>query len=274
VNRFGCEAADVLGDRPIIEERGCAGTAQMAQDELSCRYRGDHPLEEIIRLGHEGPVPRAQRPLARGVCPHMAGRDDVEERHFTNAIRMIERQSMRRPRTPVVTGQKESVVAERRHDIDLILSHGPERVVDVVGATIGRADAVAVAAEVRRDNVKPFCQAARDLVPRRVRERVAVQQQERRAVSGVPEEDVCTAGPNPPRFEALEQANIGRKLRRCHRRRRPDLRGGLTNLSDERRSEGRRRGGDELPAVKLHGFLRNLLHPTGERLTPGFSRGG
>lgn len=74
-----------------------------------------------------------------------------------DTIRMIERQSMRRPRAPVVTGQKESVVAEGRHDLDLILGHGPERVVDVVGATIGGPDAVAVASEVRRHDVKPLC---------------------------------------------------------------------------------------------------------------------
>jgi len=146
----------------------------MAQDEFPWRYRGDHALEEIVRLSHEGPVPRAQRPLARGVRPHVAGRDDVEQRHLRNAIRMIECQSMRRPRTPVVTGQKESVVAEGRHDVDLILGHGPERVVDVVGATLGGTDAVAVAAEVRRHNVKPLCQAAGDPVPRCVRERVAM----------------------------------------------------------------------------------------------------
>src|SRR5687768_17818629 len=120
----------------------------MAQDELPWRYRGDHALEELVRLGHEGPVPRAQRPLARGVCPHMAGRDDVEQRHFANALRMIERQSMRRPRAAVLTGQKEPVVAKRRHDFDLILSHGSERVVDVVGSTIGWTDTIAVAAEV------------------------------------------------------------------------------------------------------------------------------
>ena len=68
---------------------------------------------------------------------------------------------MGRPRAPVVAGQKESVVAERRHDLDLILGHGSERVVDVVGATLGGTDAVAIAAEVRRHNVKPLCQADR-----------------------------------------------------------------------------------------------------------------
>src|SRR4029079_10902687 len=156
MNRLGREAADVLGDSPIVEKGGAAGAAQMAQHELPWRYRSDHAIEHIVRLSHEGPVPRAQRPLTRGVRPHVAGRDDVEYRHLTHPIRMIECEPMRRPRAPVVTGQKESLVAKRGHDIDLILSHGPERVVNVVGAAVGGTDAVAVTTEVRGHDVIPL----------------------------------------------------------------------------------------------------------------------
>lgn len=63
------------------------------------------------------------------------------------------------------------------------------------------------------------------------------------------QKDVCSAGANPPGFETLEQARIGRKCRRRDRSR-SALR--LTNLIDERRSEGCRRGGYELPAIKIH----------------------
>ena len=126
---------------------------------------------------------------------------------------MIERQSMRCPRAPVVAGQKEPLVAERRHDLDLILGHDAERVVDMVGATIGGADAVAVTAQVRRDNVESLRQTTGDPVPRGVCERVAVQQQERRALAAMPQEDVGAARTHPSRLEAVEQAGIGRNRR-------------------------------------------------------------
>ena len=55
----------------------------------------------------------------------------------------------------------------------------------MVGATIGGADAVAVTAKVGRDNPESLRQTTGDLVPRRMCERVAVQQQERRAVAAM-----------------------------------------------------------------------------------------
>jgi hypothetical protein len=39
---------------------------------------------------------------------------------------MIECQSVRRPRAAVVTGKKEPIMTERRHDLDLISSHDSE----------------------------------------------------------------------------------------------------------------------------------------------------
>ena len=46
----------------------------------------------------------------------------------------------------------------------------------MVFATIRRADAIAITAEIRRDQMKARRQARRDLVPARVRLRIAVQQ--------------------------------------------------------------------------------------------------
>jgi hypothetical protein len=89
---------------------------------------------------------------------------------------MIECQSMCRTRATIVTGQKKSVVAKRLHDLDLILGHSPERVIDMVGATIGGTDAVAVTSEVRRHDVESPRQAIGDFVPGGVRERIAMQQ--------------------------------------------------------------------------------------------------
>ena len=165
---------------------------------------------------------------------------------------MIERQSMRRPRAAVVTGQKEPVVAERCHDLDLILGHDAERVVDVVGATIGGADAIAVAAKVGRNDAESLRQATGDLVPRGVCERVAVQQQEWRALAAMPQEDVGTARTNPSRLEAVEQADIRRNRRQRGSSPRRGLRENFTSGRDEIGPERSRRGGDEMSAVQLH----------------------
>ena len=97
--------------------------------------------------------------------PHVARGQDVQQRDLAHAVWMVERQAMRGARAPVVTGQEEAIVAERGHHVDLILSHGAERVVDVFRAAIGGAHTVAIAAEVGRDNVESPGQRAGDLVP-------------------------------------------------------------------------------------------------------------
>jgi hypothetical protein len=124
---------------------------------------------------------------------------------------MVECHSMRRSRSAVVTGQKEPVMAQRRHDLDLILRHDAEGVVHVVGSSVGWTDAVAVASKVGRDHVKAFGQGTGYLVPRGMGERVAVQQQEWRPITTVPEKDVGAARANPSRFEAAEKTGIGWK---------------------------------------------------------------
>ena len=131
---------------------------------------------------------------------------------FRTTIRMVERQSVGGARAAVVAGQEEAVMAERGHHLHLIASHGAERVVDVLRATVGRADAVAIAAEVGRDHVVSTGEGAGDLVPADVRLRVAVQQQERRPLAAMAEEDLRAVGANPPGFEAREQAAVGREL--------------------------------------------------------------
>jgi hypothetical protein len=86
----------------------------------------------------------------------------------------------------------------------LILGHDAERVVDVVGTTIAGTYAVTVPSKVCCHDVESFCQLTGDFVPGGVCERVAVQQQERRAIPSMPEEDVGAARMNPSRFEAIE----------------------------------------------------------------------
>ena len=51
----------------------------------------------------------------------------------------------------IMAGREESVEAERRHDLDLVLRHGAERIAGMVG-TAGRLLGIAVAAQVGGDH--------------------------------------------------------------------------------------------------------------------------
>jgi hypothetical protein len=112
------------------------------------------------------------------VFPDIFRGNDVEERDFADAIRMVECQSMRRACAPVMTRKKKPVMAKCCHDIDLILSHDAKRIIDMVYASIGGANAVAVTAKIGHYDVESPRQMTSDLVPGGMSERVAVQQQE------------------------------------------------------------------------------------------------
>src|SRR5215469_7181377 len=208
-----CKATDIFRHGTIVEEVGFACAPKMAEHEFASRDSTHHTFEQVIWLCHERPVPCAKGPLARRVFPDIFCGNDVEERDFADAMRMIECQSMRRPCAPVMTCKKKTVVAKRCHDIDLILSHDAKRIIDMVRASIGGANAVAVAAKIGHYDMESPRQLTGDFVPRDMCERVAVQQQEWRAFATMSQEDVGAARPNPSRFEALEQAGIGRKRR-------------------------------------------------------------
>ena len=91
---------------------------------------------------------------------------------------------MRGAPAAVMAGDVEAVVTERRHHLDLVLRHRPERVVDAVGF-LRRGRAVAVAAQVGGDDMELLGQSRRDLVPGHMGQRVAVQQQQRRAIAAM-----------------------------------------------------------------------------------------
>jgi hypothetical protein len=92
---------------------------------------------------------------------------------------MIERHPVAGPRAPVVAGHHEALEAELLHHLDLILGHAPEGVVAVVGPT-PRLAAVAVAAQVGGDHRESRGEPRRDQTPVDVRQRIAVQQEQRR----------------------------------------------------------------------------------------------
>src|SRR5438093_161668 len=259
VNRPVREAAHVLGDGPLVEERRLAGPPEVAQDELPSRNRRDHALEHLVGLCHERPMPRVQRPLARGVAPHVARRENVEQGDLAHAVGMVQRQPMRGARSAVVPRKKEAVMAERGHHVDLIARHGAKRVMAMIGAAVDGADAVAVPAQIGGYDVE-FCrQPAGDLVPAGMRLRVAMEQQQRRARTSVPQEDVGPVGPDPPGFETIEQAAVWRERPR-HGTRRSALGGGIFGCANELTAKSGSRGCHELSAIDRHRitpFLRD-----------------
>jgi hypothetical protein len=117
-------------------------------------------------------------------------------------------------RSPIVTSDKEPLMAERRHNFDLILSHGAEGIIFMILATIGLTYTVAITAKIGHYNVEFFCQRLGEPVPASMCLWIAVKQQQRGAIATVADEDVCALRSNPPGFETLEQARI-RRQRAC-----------------------------------------------------------
>jgi hypothetical protein len=91
-------------------------------------------------------------------------------------------------RPAVVACDVEAVVAEPRHHFHLVLCHAPEGIVAVIREA-ARLAAVAVAAQVRRDDRKVLREPRRDEVPVHVGERIAVHEQHRRSRPAVAQVD-------------------------------------------------------------------------------------
>jgi hypothetical protein len=69
---------------------------------------------------------------------------------------MVEREAMRDPAPPIMTGDGKTAVTEMPHQFDLIRRHRALRIGAMVGAGdgfVGRA----VAPQIRRDHAEPRC---------------------------------------------------------------------------------------------------------------------
>ncbi len=115
---------------------------------------------------------------------------------------------MRRARAAVMPADGEFFVAEMAHDLDLVLRHGAERIVDVVQAPVLGAGAVAVAAQIRRYHVVARGEPIGHFVPRHVGERIAVQQQERRPAAAVTEMNARATGVEIGDLKVFEHARL------------------------------------------------------------------
>ena len=87
---------------------------------------------------------------------------------------------MAQARAAVMAPEKEPLVTEVLHDLDHVLGHDAEAVIDEIGAGLGQR-AVAVAAQIGEHHVIALRKPRGDRVPQHVIVRIAVQEQQGRA---------------------------------------------------------------------------------------------
>src|SRR5215831_3522387 len=109
--------------------------------------------------------------------------------------------------TAVMTGRHEAIETERRHDLDLILSHGAKRITRVVVAA-RRLFGIAVAAQVGTYDGEFFGELRREFVPARMGERIAVHQKDRRTAAAVYRDYAGAAGLDLATGEILEHVPL------------------------------------------------------------------
>ena len=91
-------------------------------------------------------------------------RDNVKNRGADNLAWMIKAHAMQNARATIVPGGIEAIMPERGHDLDLILRHGAEGIVRMIGAA-RRLLGIAVPAQIGRHHRKLFGKPRREFVP-------------------------------------------------------------------------------------------------------------
>jgi len=89
-------------------------------------------LRQTAALDQKEPVPAAGRRLLVDRLKAVERRHDVERRPARDLVGMVAEQPVRHPRATVVSGDREAVVAERRHRLDLIQRQRAFRIVDEI----------------------------------------------------------------------------------------------------------------------------------------------
>src|SRR5262249_27295643 len=129
---------------------------------------------------------------------------------FDNALWLIEAQPVRGPPTAVVTGNHKALISKLFHYLDEIACHLAKAEIDVVWARLWER-AIAVAAQVRKDDMVLLGQLRGHLVPAGVVPRIARDEQQRRARAAVTEPNYGSAGAHIEVFKAGElRRHVGR----------------------------------------------------------------
>src|SRR3546814_9462638 len=100
-----------------------------------------------------------------------------------------------------------------RHDRGVVLAHRPERIAGMVLAAVGLG-AVAVAAKIGRDDGEAPGERRGDLVPADMRQRIAVEEEERRSVAADRDVDLGPLRRDPLGPETVHQAVMPVRQRR------------------------------------------------------------
>jgi hypothetical protein len=130
-------------------------------------------------------------------------RDAVEDRELRDRIRMVEGEPVGDARAAVVPGHSEPLVPEVPHQPHDVPGHHALR---VGGVILGRRRLrrVAVPAQVGADDRERVGEERRDTVPRGVRPRMPVEEDERRPRAPVPHAEHRLADVDPLELEPLE----------------------------------------------------------------------
>ena len=110
---------------------------------------------------------------------------------------------MRYPAAAIDARQIKAPVTELIHDLDRVLCHGAEAVVDVIGPGL-RQGTVAVATQIRQDHMVTLCKPRRDAMPRDMILRIAMQQKQWWPRTAMAKPDDRTAGGHVQVLEARE----------------------------------------------------------------------
>ena len=158
-------------------------------DPEAVRVGDDQPLGQRRGLGEERPVPVAEGERRVRARPDLAGRDDVEHRQPRDDARDGRAPSGRR-RGRRGRGRRRRRSRARAAAIAATRSPASARLLCArVVVADGRAEGVAVARQVGRDDGEALGEPRRDRVPHQVRLGIAVQQQQRRPRSADPRAD-------------------------------------------------------------------------------------
>jgi hypothetical protein len=115
-------------------------------------------------------------------------RHDVEDCDGADASGMVERQPVGNAAAAIVSGDREALAAEARHQPHHVVRHRALRIRGVIGCR-RRAAAAAIAPEVGAHDEAPPRQDRRDRAPHQVRLRKSMQEQNWRAGTRRADED-------------------------------------------------------------------------------------
>ena len=166
---------------------------------------GDRALRSGRRLGEEEPVVPALGELGIAARQRLADRHDVEDDQRRHRVGLVQREPHRDVAAPVMPDDGEARVAELPHQGDAVARHRPLRIgLVVVGRQ--RLRRLPVTAQVGADDGVGSRQERRHQMPRGVRARVSVQQQDRRPGSAVAHAQYGLAHVDLIQSEALEHS--------------------------------------------------------------------